>query len=193
MTRAPALLPVAPNSCSFPFRSMSRLVRLTPEIRDDFVAYLDGELDEDATRRIEAVIAQSEVARGDMEALARTYELLDTLDRPQASDDFAARTLETIRVDELRPPTGQRRWSRAARQGGMVAVWSIALIGAAVVGYLATSRWIRSSSDELVEQLPVVEHLDLYTEVGSIEFLQRLSTQESLLQEIRPQREGADP
>lgn len=170
---------------------MSRLVRLTPEIRDDFVAYLDGELDEEATRRIEAVIAQSEVARGDMEALARTYELLDSLDQPQASDDFVTRTMATIRVDEVRPDPRQTWWYRATRQGGSIAIWAAALIAAAVLGYLATSRWIRTPADELVEQLPLIEQLDVYTEVGSIEFLQRLSTQEALLQEIRPQSEEA--
>lgn len=170
---------------------MTKLVRLTSEIRDDFVAYLDGELDEEATRRIEAVIAQSEVARGDMEALARAYELLEVLDRPQASDEFATRTMATIRVDEMRPDPRNTWWYRATRQGGAVAVWAAAVIGAAAVGFLATSRWLRTPADELVEQLPLVEQLDLYTEVGSIEFLQRLSTQEALLQEIRPQSEEA--
>jgi anti-sigma factor RsiW len=165
---------------------MSKLVRLTPEVRADFVAYLDGELDEDATRKIEAVIAQSEVARGDMESLARTYELLDTLDRPAASDEFAARTMAMIRVDEVRPDPRDTWWYRATRQGAAVAVCALALLGAAVVGYLTTSRWVRTPADELVEQLPLIEQLDLYTEVGSTEFLQRLSTQSSLLQEIRP-------
>jgi hypothetical protein len=170
---------------------MSKLVRLTPEIRDDFVAYLDGELDDEATRKIEAVIAQSEVARGDMEALAQTYELLDTLDRPAASDDFATRTMATIRVDELRPDPRSSWWYRATRQGGPIAVWAAALIGAAAVGYLSTSRWVRTPADELVDQLPLIEQLDLYTEVGNIEFLQRLSTQETLLQELRPQSQEA--
>jgi anti-sigma factor RsiW len=170
---------------------MSKLVRLTPEIRDDFVAYLDGELDDEATRKIEAVIAQSEVARGDMEALAQTYELLDTLERAEASDDFATRTMATIRVDELRPDPRDSWWYRATRQGGAIAVWAAALIGAAAVGYLTTSRWVRTPADELVEQLPLIEQLDLYTEVGNIEFLQRLSTQEALLQELRPQSQEA--
>lgn len=170
---------------------MSKLVRLTPEIRDDFVAYLDGELDDEATRKIEAVIAQSEVARGDMEALAQTYELLDTLERAEASDDFATRTMATIRVDELRPDPRDSGWYRATRQGGAIAVWAAALIGAAAVGYLTTSRWVRTPADELVEKLPLIEQLDLYTEVGNIEFLQRLSTQEALLQELRPQSQEA--
>lgn len=170
---------------------MSRLIRLTAEIRDDFVAYLDGELDEEATERIETVISQSEVARGDIEALAQTYELLDTLERPEAPEDFTARTMATIRVDQLRPDARDTWWYRVTRQGGAIAVWAAALMVTATAGYLATNRWIRTPSDQLVEELPLIEQLDLYTEVGEVEFLQRLSTQEALLQEIRPQTQEA--
>lgn len=172
---------------------MSKLVRLTSEIRADFVAYLDGELDDEATERIEAVIAQSEVARNDMEALAQTYEFLDALDRPEASEDFAERTMATVRVDELRADPRDTWWYRATRDGGLVALCGAALLGTALVAYLATSRWIDTPSDRLVEELPLVEQFDVYSEVGSIEFLQRLSTQESLLQEMRPQDEAEGP
>jgi len=168
---------------------MSKLIRLTAELRDDFVAYLDGELDEDATERIEKVIAQSEVARSDMEALAQTYELLDSLDRPEASDDFAERTMATIRVDELRADPRDTWWYRLSHQGGVFALWAAAFAGVATLAYLATNRWYRTPSDDLVENLPLIEQLDLYTEVGSIEFLERLSAQDALLQEIRPETE----
>jgi anti-sigma factor RsiW len=170
---------------------MAKLIRLTPELRADFVAYLDGELDEQAAARIETVIAQSEVARSDMEALAQTYELLDVLDRPQAAEDFAERTMATIRVDELRPDPRDTWWYRTARQGGVIAVWGAALLVTGLLGFLATNRWVQTPADLLVKELPLVEDLDLYTEVGSIDFLERLSTQDALLEEMRPPSEGA--
>lgn len=169
---------------------MTKLVRLTPELRADFVAYLDGELDEQGTARIETVIAQSEVARSDMEALAQTYELLDALERPGAPDDFAERTMATIRVDDLRPDPKETWWYRTGRGGIIIAAWGAALLGTALLGFLATNRWWQTPSDRLVEQLPLIEDLDLYTEVGSIEFLRRLSTQDALLQEMSPPIEG---
>ena len=95
---------------------MAKLIRLTPELRDDFVAYLDGELSDEAAERVELVIAQSEVARSDMEGLARTYETLDTLGRPEASDDFAERTMATIRVDDLRADPRDMPWYRASEK-----------------------------------------------------------------------------
>ena len=170
---------------------MSKLIRLTPEIRADFVAYLDGELDEEATERIETVIGQSEVARSDMESLAQTYELLDTLDRPRAAEDFAERTMATIRVDELRPDVRDTKWYRAARDGAILAVWMAALTATAAAGFLATNRWVQTESDRLIEELPLIEQLDVYSEVGSIEFLQRLHAQDALLQEMSPEAEGA--
>lgn len=170
---------------------MSKLIRLTSELRDDFVAYLDGELDEEATERIEKVIAQSEVARSDLEALAKTYELLDSLERPEAPSGFAERTMATIRVDELRADPRDTWWYRLSRQGGVFALWAMAVVAATTLGYVAANRWYRAPSDDLVDNLPLIEHLDLYTEVGSIEFLERLSSQGGLLQEIRPETEEA--
>ena len=168
---------------------MSKLIRLTPEVRADFVAYLDGELDEEATERIEAVIAQSEVARSDMEGLAQTYELMDALDRPQASDDFAERTMATIRVDDLRPDPRDTQWYRTTRAGALFAAWAVSLFATAAPGYLATHRWMKTESDRIVEELPLLEQLDLYSEVGTIDFLQRLSADDELLQEMGPEEE----
>lgn len=170
---------------------MAKLVRLNPEIRDDFVAYLDGELDEAETERIEAVIGQSEVARSDMEGLAKTYEFLDILERPEASGDFAERTMATIRVDELRADPRDSLWYKLSQRGGILAAWVAGLFAMAVLGFLATSQWVQTPSDQLVEDLPLIENIDLYTEVGSIEFLQRLSAQDALLEEMAPQTEEA--
>lgn len=171
---------------------MAKLVRLSPEIRADFVAYLDGELDEEATERIEAVIAQSEVARNDLEALAQTYELIDALDRPAASDDFAERTMATIRIDELRPDPRDSWWYLATRHTGSLAAVTAGLIAAAALGFLTTNRWIRTESDRLLQDLPLIEQLDLYTEVGQFEFLQRLAAQDALLEEIDPETWGGE-
>ena len=68
---------------------MDKLSRLSTEQRGDLVAYLDGELEEDATAAIEHVLAHSNVARNDVEMLARTYDLLDQLPHLAAPEKFA--------------------------------------------------------------------------------------------------------
>lgn len=163
---------------------MARLIRLTPEIRADFVAYLDGELDEPAAERIETVLAQSNVARKDVEELAQAYELLDFLPRYEASAQFAEETLATIRLSELRPDYRETRWFQMLVSGSKVLVWMMGLLAIVSVAFLATRRWVPLESDLLVRELPVIERLDTYSEVGSIEFLERLDRQGALLEEM---------
>src|SRR3954470_1739209 len=67
--------------------------RLTPEDRSNLVAYLDGELNDVQARAMATKLTQSVTARREAEVLRKTWELLDLLPRPQASDDFASRTL----------------------------------------------------------------------------------------------------
>ena len=69
-----------------------------PEMRGNLVAYLDGELDEAATQKIEQTLAENSDVRGEVESLARTFEMLDELPRQEVSEEFTARTLSTIQV-----------------------------------------------------------------------------------------------
>ncbi|MCH8828754.1 MAG: hypothetical protein IID45_04170, partial [Planctomycetes bacterium] len=56
---------------------MNETTRLSPQQRDDLVAYLDGELDEETTQSMERTLAHSPVARHEMDMLTRTWSLLD--------------------------------------------------------------------------------------------------------------------
>lgn len=166
---------------------MTRLIRLTPEIRSDFVAYLDGELDEQAAERIETVLAQSGVARNDIERLAQSYELLDALPRYEATAEFTAQTMESVRLSEQRTKFRQTSWFRAGRDGLIVLLWMVALITVISGAYLLTHRWLPSEADLLVRELPVIERLDIYSEIGSVEFLERLDGQETLKEKMAPE------
>ena len=65
---------------------------LNDEERDELVAYLDGELDEQAARDVEARLGRDPRAKAEAEALRRTWNLLDYLPRPEPSGDFTHRT-----------------------------------------------------------------------------------------------------
>ena len=67
--------------------------RLTPDDRSNLVAYLDGELNDAQARAMATKLTQSVTARREADALRKTWELLDLLPRPKASEDFTARTL----------------------------------------------------------------------------------------------------
>ncbi|MCA9075194.1 MAG: hypothetical protein KDA93_09180 [Planctomycetaceae bacterium] len=170
---------------------MSKLVRITPEIRSDFVAYLDGELDEQSAERIESVIAQSNVARNDVELLAQTYELLDVLPQYEASAEFTEQTIASVRLSELKPDVREAEWYRQLKQSLPLLALMLALIGIVAVCYLVTNRWVTTEADRLVQDLPVIEQLDLYSEVETIEFLERMVNDGKLLEEMKSQAEDA--
>ena len=64
--------------------------RLSTEDRSNLVAYLDGELTTPRPGSIATKLTQSVTARREVEALRKTWELLDLLPRPKASEDFTA-------------------------------------------------------------------------------------------------------
>src|SRR5436305_14799746 len=85
--------------------------RLTPDDRSNLVAYLDGELNDAQARAMTTKLTQSVTARREAEALRKTWELLDLLPRPKASEEFTARTLT---VATLGGDVGDRMASAAS-------------------------------------------------------------------------------
>src|SRR5437870_7341936 len=71
------------------------------ERQAELVAFLDGELDEDAARDFERRIGQDPELRAQADALKKTWELLDFLPQPEPSPTFTTRTLDKVAV--LRP------------------------------------------------------------------------------------------
>src|SRR5438132_13136828 len=107
------------------------MARLSEQDRDDLVAYLDGELDEDSARQLEAKLTLDPEARADADALQQTWGLLDYLPRPEPSPSFTHRTLERLAVR-----TSPVRKSAAAR-------WLVGLgWAAAVLLALGAGLWI---------------------------------------------------
>lgn len=62
----------------------------------ELVAYLDGELDPVAARKVEARLATDPDARTKAAALKKTFDLLDYLQKPEASPNFTTRTLDKL-------------------------------------------------------------------------------------------------
>ncbi len=151
---------------------MSRIPRLTSEQRAELVAYLDGELEEEQTREIEQTLAASEVARHEVEMLSRTWDLLEALPREAASAEFAAKTLETLRVEAT--PATAPEWRPYARRALIALGWTTALAAVGLAGFAAGHRWLPRPNDGVVREQPLLERLELYRDVGTSEFLDEL-------------------
>jgi hypothetical protein len=148
--------------------------RLNEAERANLVAYLDRELSEAEAGAIATKLTQSVSARREVEALERTWELLDYLSRPKAPVDFTARTL--TRADELAARGG--RWAAVAHRaaGRLARVLILLLVAAATLGLgYAATRWLwPDPTARLIRDLPLAEHFDDYRDVGSFDFLKQL-------------------
>ena len=98
-------------------------LRLTPDERADLVAYVDGELPEAHSRMISTKLTHSATVRREVEMLQKTWEMLDYLPRPQATEQFAEKTISRIHRLELK----DRSWEPvlAAWSGAWPASWFI--------------------------------------------------------------------
>jgi anti-sigma factor RsiW len=148
--------------------------RLSIEERSNLVAYLDGELNDAQARSIATKLTQSLTARREVDALQKTWEFLDLLPRPKASEDFTARTLSvaTEQWDDRMASAA----SDVARRVGIGLAWAAASAVLFVVGYFLSLRAWPDPTARLARDLPIAESLDEYRDVGSFEFLQQLDS-----------------
>ncbi len=154
---------------------MEKITRFTSEEREDLAAYLDGELDEKRAAEIELKLTRSEYARREVEILSRTWDMLGLLPQPNVSGEFSRKTMAIARQAE--EPQFYDKSKDAIRWGRRVAClsgWGMALCLAASMGYQITNRLIPDKSRMLVEELPIIENLDNYREIGDVEFLRQL-------------------
>jgi len=154
---------------------MAKLARLSQEQRENLAAYLDGELDEAATHEIEQVLAASEVARHEVDMLSRTWDMLNSLPTHKASEEFTQNTVATLRAIEnpVRSAASQAV-ARSTRRGGVLALWAALLVACGFFGFKTTNQLIPNDAEQLLDDYPLIENLDKYSEVGSIEFLRVL-------------------
>lgn len=148
--------------------------RLSPDERSNLVAYLDGELPEPQALVISNKLTQSVTARREADLLQKAWEMLDHLPRPQASDNFTARTLAEADAVAGR---GDRLVSAASEMTRKVLVgagWVGVAVVLALVGFVITSRLWPNPSARLATDLSIAESIDAYREVGGIEFLRQL-------------------
>jgi hypothetical protein len=138
---------------------------LSNKDRENLTAYLDGELDEAAVQALEAKINLDPAVRKEVEALKKTWGLLDQLPKPRPATGFTHRTMERLTLEKLGPPAktgsfGSRRVVWAKR----ILLWSIVLAGAVGLGFGAGRLFFRSTPQPKVAEeqaaLPPAQDLD---------------------------------
>jgi len=143
---------------------------LSDDDRAMLIAYLDGELDEDTSRKVESRLTQDPTLRAEADSLRRTWELLDYLPKVEVSPSFTHRTLACL-------PAGQTTLLVSIRRTWLFGMaWAGAVLVALVVGF-ATVAWLlphEASDDELVRDLRLIENKRMYEQVDGLDFLREL-------------------
>jgi anti-sigma factor RsiW len=150
---------------------MDELRPLSDEERSELIAYLDGELDGPATRAMEAKLSREPRVRAEADAMRRTWDMLDHLPRPEPTQEFTQRTIQSISA--LRPVVvGSGRWRWWI--GGTS--WAAGLLLAGAAGYGAVV-WLTPkppNEDSLVRDLRIIENKHYYDLVDDLDFLRDL-------------------
>lgn len=158
---------------------------LSEDERAELVAYLDGELDEQATQAVEARIATDPDARAELDALKQTWGMLDYLPRANPSPNFTHRTMEKLTLESV-PGTATSKLTAAApaRRIGWTNMswWAAGILVAAGLGFWAAPHLLPtpvdsiSESDEpLVRHLRIIEKWRYYENVDERDFLDGLA------------------
>ena len=148
--------------------------RLTPDERSNLVAFIDGELGEAETQAISTKLAHSVTARRELDALKRSWELLDHLTKPVASEALATRTLTSARGLVSKDERIIEGATAIVRRALKIVAFAGVLVVSFAVGLILT-RWAwPNPTDRLARRLSIAEHVDEYEAIGSFEFLELL-------------------
>jgi anti-sigma factor RsiW len=167
----------------------------SPSFTEKLVAYLDGELPDGAAREVEQRLSSDPAMRSEVEKLNRAWELLDLLPRPTASGEFSSRTLATLQVVDgttelAAEPDASATMALETSSGRRFPIpplvaWSAGLVMVSVLGFAVGRMTARPSTDIWLDDFTLIEHIDVYREIGDVEFLRDLK-QRGVLDERRP-------
>ena len=141
--------------------------------REELVAYLDGELDAEQSRKVEERAATDPDTRRALEELDRSWHLLDDIDASITNEDFTRTTLEMVALaaaDDAKrakveaPRRRSRRW--------LIAVASV--VAASLAGFGLVYAFVPDPNAQILHDLPLLENLDQYRQVDDIKFLRSL-------------------
>jgi anti-sigma factor RsiW len=145
----------------------------TTSIDEELVAYLDGELGPEEATRVERRMAEDPRYNARLNQLQRAWDLLDTLQRTEADDQFVHSTVAMVAIQAAEDAKSQQMKTVQTRSLAWLALAAVLLISAGAT-YAVVQRRLAQPNQQLVRDLPVIERVDDYRNIGTLEFLRQL-------------------
>lgn len=142
-------------------------------IQEELVAYLDGELDAEAGDRIVERLRTDPAYRAKLNELQSAWDLLDQLPRAHVTDNFTQSTIEMVALSAAADVQQAKAAGQRKHWLGRAAI-ALCLVLAVGIGYALMARRLDRPNQQLVQDLPVIENVDLYRVADDIEFLRSL-------------------
>src|SRR4051794_8273885 len=150
---------------------------MTDDDRETLTAYLDGELDEAAEQALEARLSQEPALRAELDALKKTWGLLDYLPGTVPSNDFTHRTLDRLSFE--RSSTMSLKFKRGwpLRRTTLWVASALIALGVGIAASASYRKYAHTPTDPdepIVRHLRLLERLPAYDTVDDLEFLKTL-------------------
>ncbi len=146
------------------------------ELHQELTAYLDGELDPQAVKRVEERLGRDPAYHEELQRLQRAWDLLDRLPRASVNETFTKTTIEIVAIAASEDAAAvQSAWPRRHRRQQLLG--GLGLVAAGLVGFVA-GHWLwPNPNEQLLRDLPVLENFELYYQADNIDFLRLLDEQ----------------
>jgi anti-sigma-K factor RskA len=153
-------------------------------LRDQVVAYLDGELEPEASQAFEQRLSEDPELRRQVQMHQETWDLLDGIPRTEVSETFTQTTVEMIAVSTEEDIHDIRRQQTVKHRYYWLATVAAALF-ACVLGFSLMWYYVTAPNRQLVDDLPIIENLDAYRNSESVDFLRALEQEGLFVAEAR--------
>src|SRR5205085_5907662 len=145
----------------------------TTSIDEEIVAYLDGELDSEGEARVARRLSDDPAYRLRLNQLQQAWDLLDNLRGTEADDEFTASTVAMVAVQAEQEAKSQQMRVVRQRSLAWLTLGAVVLLSMAS-GYVVLHRRLTRADRNLVRDLPVIEHVDEYSNIDNVSFLKAL-------------------
>jgi hypothetical protein len=140
---------------------------------EEIIAYLDGELSEVESNRVEQRLSSDETYRRQMQSLDRVWSALDELPGVAAGERFSKTTMEMV-VDSVEQEMQQRTEALPRLRRKRYAAVGMFVVAAVLIGALGYRMVYGNPNKMLLADLPVIERVDIFSQFQSLDFLRQL-------------------